>query len=145
MDAKDVPHGVVREQWYKSSVTGLWRRVYIYTPAGYDEGKDKYANIRAEMYFNLAYQIKHGLCVEGLNDSAELKRQLCAIGWLHNNQGRLLLTKKEDLRAVLKCSPDLADALALTCLTRYTGDDPVMNRAQLRDREQLARWANMMG
>lgn len=110
-----------------------------------DEGKDKYANIRAEMYFNLAYQIKHGLCVEGLNDSAELKRQLCAIGWLHNNQGRLLLTKKEDLRAVLKCSPDLADALALTCLTRYTGDDPVMNRAQLRDREQLARWANMMG
>ena len=42
IDAKDVPHGVVREQWYKSSVTGLWRRAYIYTPAGYDEGKDKY-------------------------------------------------------------------------------------------------------
>ena len=42
MDAKDVPHGVVREQWYKSSVTGLWRRAYIYTPAGYDNGKDKY-------------------------------------------------------------------------------------------------------
>ena len=42
MEAKDVPHGVVREQWYKSSVTGLWRRAYIYTPAGYDEGKDKY-------------------------------------------------------------------------------------------------------
>lgn len=42
MDAKDVPHGVVREQWYHSSVTGLWRRAYIYTPAGYDEGKDDY-------------------------------------------------------------------------------------------------------
>ena len=42
MDAKDVPHGVVREQWYKSSVTGLWRRAYIYTPAGYDEGKGEY-------------------------------------------------------------------------------------------------------
>ena len=42
MDAKDVPHGVVREQWYLSSVTGLWRRDYIYTPAGYDEGKGEY-------------------------------------------------------------------------------------------------------
>lgn len=42
MDAKDVPHGAVREQWYKSSVTGLWRRAYIYTPAGYDEGKGEY-------------------------------------------------------------------------------------------------------
>ena len=42
MDAKDVPHGVVREQWYKSSVTGMWRRAYIYTPAGYDQSSDKY-------------------------------------------------------------------------------------------------------
>ena len=42
IDAKDVPHGVVREQWYLSSVTGLWRRAYIYTPAGYDESKGEY-------------------------------------------------------------------------------------------------------
>lgn len=42
MEAKDVPHGVVREQWYKSSVTGLWRKAYIYTPAGYDQGKGEY-------------------------------------------------------------------------------------------------------
>lgn len=42
MDAKDVPHGAVREQWYLSSVTGLWRRAYVYTPAGYDQSKDHY-------------------------------------------------------------------------------------------------------
>lgn len=42
MDAKDVPHGVVREQWYFSTVTGLWRRAYVYTPAEYDQSKDKY-------------------------------------------------------------------------------------------------------
>ena len=41
-DAKDVPHGVVREQWYLSTVTGLWRRAYVYTPAEYDQSKDKY-------------------------------------------------------------------------------------------------------
>ncbi len=33
---KDVPHGVVREQWYFSTVTQQWRRCYIYTPPGYD-------------------------------------------------------------------------------------------------------------
>jgi enterochelin esterase-like enzyme len=33
---KDVPHGVVREQWYYSTVTQQWRRSFIYTPPGYD-------------------------------------------------------------------------------------------------------------
>ncbi len=34
--AKDVPHGEVRSRWYFSSVTGKWRRCYVYTPPGYD-------------------------------------------------------------------------------------------------------------
>ena len=33
---KDVPHGEVRMHWYKSSVTGQWRRSFVYTPPGYD-------------------------------------------------------------------------------------------------------------
>jgi enterochelin esterase family protein len=33
---KSVPNGVVREQWYFSTVTQKWRRAYIYTPPGYD-------------------------------------------------------------------------------------------------------------
>jgi enterochelin esterase-like enzyme len=32
----DVPHGEVRARWYHSKVTGTWRRVFIYTPPGYD-------------------------------------------------------------------------------------------------------------
>lgn len=91
-----------------------------------EECKQKYANVRAEMFFNLAWHIKHGLCVEGLDLTAKLKRQLCAIGWFKNPSGLLLLTKKEDLRIALKCSPDIADAAALTCLDRYTGDEPVI-------------------
>lgn len=35
--AKDVPHGEVRERWYHSSVTGNWRREFVYTPPGYDQ------------------------------------------------------------------------------------------------------------
>jgi enterochelin esterase-like enzyme len=33
---KDVPQGVVRIQWYYSTVTQQWRRCLIYTPPGYD-------------------------------------------------------------------------------------------------------------
>jgi len=37
---KDVPHGDVRERWYKSATTGNWRRVYVYCPPGYDTNRD---------------------------------------------------------------------------------------------------------
>jgi enterochelin esterase-like enzyme len=33
---KDVPHGLVRDVWYFSTVTQQWRRAMIYTPPGYD-------------------------------------------------------------------------------------------------------------
>jgi enterochelin esterase family protein len=33
---KDVPRGTVRQRWYRSTVTGQWRRAYIYTPPDYD-------------------------------------------------------------------------------------------------------------
>jgi len=33
---KDVPHGQVREIWYRSSVTGTWRRAFVYLPPEYD-------------------------------------------------------------------------------------------------------------
>ena len=97
------------------------------------------------MFFNLAWHIKHGLCIDDFPLTAEIKRQMCAITWLHNNQGRLLLTKKEELREVLKMSPDIADALALTCLDRYLGDDPQMNRNRSTNKERREQFASMMG
>jgi hypothetical protein len=33
---KDVPHGQVREVWYHSSITGTWRRAFVYLPPDYD-------------------------------------------------------------------------------------------------------------
>lgn len=35
-----VPHGDVRERWSYSRVTGSWRRMFVYTPPGYDEDTD---------------------------------------------------------------------------------------------------------
>jgi enterochelin esterase-like enzyme len=38
---KDVPHGEVRERWYFSKTTQQWRRVYVYTPPGYDANTER--------------------------------------------------------------------------------------------------------
>ncbi|HQG53771.1 MAG TPA: alpha/beta hydrolase-fold protein [Bacteroidales bacterium] len=37
-----VPHGTVSKVWYKSSVLEMDRRLYVYTPAGYETGKTRY-------------------------------------------------------------------------------------------------------
>jgi enterochelin esterase-like enzyme len=37
---KDVPHGEVRERWYFSKTTEQWRRIFVYTPPGYDTSRD---------------------------------------------------------------------------------------------------------
>jgi enterochelin esterase-like enzyme len=34
---KEVPHGLVRDEWYFSTVTQQWRRAMIYSPPGYDQ------------------------------------------------------------------------------------------------------------
>ena len=34
--AQDIPHGQVREVWYHSAVTGMFRHALVYTPPGYD-------------------------------------------------------------------------------------------------------------
>ena len=34
-DARDVPHGEVREHWYQSRTNSAWRRCFVYTPPDY--------------------------------------------------------------------------------------------------------------
>ena len=38
----DIPHGTVSKRWYDSPGLGMDRRITIYTPPGYETGKDKY-------------------------------------------------------------------------------------------------------
>jgi enterochelin esterase-like enzyme len=35
-----VPHGEVRERWYYSKTTQAWRRIFVYTPPGYDTDRE---------------------------------------------------------------------------------------------------------
>jgi len=37
---KDVPHGEIRERWYHSKTTQEWRRIFVYTPPGYDTDRE---------------------------------------------------------------------------------------------------------
>ena len=36
-EAKDVPHGEIREHLYFARTTGAWRRIFVYTPPDYDQ------------------------------------------------------------------------------------------------------------
>ncbi len=38
---KDVPHGATSSKYYYSNVTGSWRRLFVYTPPGYDKNTEK--------------------------------------------------------------------------------------------------------
>jgi enterochelin esterase family protein len=39
---QEVAHGTVHENWYQSKTLGVWRRIDVYTPAGYEAGKGTY-------------------------------------------------------------------------------------------------------
>lgn len=41
-DVKEVPHGVVSSVWYPSPTIGMSRRMLVYTPPGYENGKESY-------------------------------------------------------------------------------------------------------
>lgn len=116
-----------------------------FAQAAPEEFRKDYANMRAYMWFGLADGVRNGLYVDGFDLSPELKRQMCSTTWLRDNTGRLLLVKKEDLRAALKMSPDIGDAAALTYVNRSSADDPVIVRKQEVDKAKIRRYRAMMG
>lgn len=85
----------------------------------------RYANRRAEMWSSIAEWLSDPGGVD-LPDGEEWQKHLCAPGVKFDSLSRVLLEKKEDIKARLGFSPDLGDALALTFA------DPV--RVQARGR-----------
>ena len=41
-EVNDVPHGTVAQIWYESPSLNLTRRMYVYTPPNYEQGKSRY-------------------------------------------------------------------------------------------------------
>ena len=84
-------------------------------PFGGKAKNPAYANKRAEMYINLKKGIEeYGL--KGIND--ELYRELQATKYILNNNDKIQLIPKDEIKLNIGRSPDIADALALT----YTQD-----------------------
>jgi enterochelin esterase-like enzyme len=79
-EARNVPHGEVRQRLYESKVTGAWRRAYVYTPPDYD------ANLKTR--FPVLY-LQHGA---GEN----------ATGWTRQGRANLIL---DNLIAAGKAKP----------------------------------------
>lgn len=84
-------------------------------PFGGKANNQAYANRRAEMYINL----KKGIEEYGLKGiTEELHRELQATKYILNNNGKIQLIPKDEIKLNIGRSPDIADALALT----YTQD-----------------------
>jgi len=74
--------------------------------------QERFANLRAEMWFAVADWLKEGGALPNLS---ELVAELCAPTYSNDNaSNRLKLESKDDIRERLGMSPDIADALALT-------------------------------
>ena len=78
--------------------------------AGEAHDKSRYANKRAEMYFDAVEWIKRG---GALPNSPELLAELTQTTYTHKGD-RLLLEPKDQIKIKLGRSPDIADAFALT-------------------------------
>lgn len=72
---------------------------------------NRYANIRAEMYFKCKAWMESGGAIP---NNAGLKTELSTVEYKFNQQGRIILEPKDKLKERTGCSPDLADSLVLT-------------------------------
>ena len=72
---------------------------------------ERYANIRAEMYFNALEWLQQGGCIP--NDP-DLKQQLTVTEYKFTSAGKIILQPKEEIKELTGCSPDAADSACLT-------------------------------
>lgn len=74
-----------------------------------------YSNARAEMFFKLANAMKDGFVV----DDEEVLSQLRVFSFILSPTGRSQIIPKEEIKKMIGCSPDCADALALAYYMRH--------------------------
>ena len=109
IDAGGVGGGVVdilNDRGYKKIV----RPIMFGSKALLDE---RYHNRRAEMWDEMRKWLNDEQSVQ-IPDNEELCMQLCSVKKKYDNRGRLQLEDKDEVKKRIGCSPDLADALALT-------------------------------
>ena len=87
---KDVAHGEIRTVRYYSPVLNLWRRLYVYTPSGYNESQEKYPVL---YLLHGGGEDERGWATQGMTDLildnliAERKAQPMMVVMLDGNTG----------------------------------------------------------
>jgi len=79
--------------------------------AAQGKDKEKFANLRAEIYFGLSKKFEDEEI--SIPDDLEILAQLSSIKYRFNSKGQLQVESKEDMKKRGVKSPDKADALAL--------------------------------
>lgn len=103
-------------------------------PFGGKANNPAYANRRAEMYINLKKGIEeYGL--KGITD--ELYRELQATKYILNNNGKIQLIPKDEIRLAIGHSPDKSDALALTYIQEIIPCGLIESERELQNRYML--------
>lgn len=72
---------------------------------------NRYANIRAEIYFKLLEWLKDGGCIP---NEPRLKSELTVTEYKFTSAGKIILQPKEEIKELTGRSPDAADSMALT-------------------------------
>lgn len=82
-----------------------------------DEAKEKYFNLRAEIYFNLMLRFRPdnntGRSSISIPNDPELIKQLSELKYKYSSEKKYKIEAKDDMKKRLGASPDKADALAL--------------------------------
>ena len=94
-------------------LTDLKYNVIGVQPAGKPDS-DKYKNKRVELWIN-AHDRKLGIAHLSGEIKEQLTEELRAASWYENTGGKIEVTSKNDMKAKLGRSPDLADAYNLAC------------------------------
>jgi hypothetical protein len=76
---------------------------------------DKYANLKAELWFSLRQRLLDGEV--SLPDDKDLERELMC-SYKYNLTGKIVIQAKDDVKKALGRSPDLADSLVLAFAPR---------------------------
>lgn len=118
--------GVLRETRYNITVDAggvgggvvdrLKEKKYAVTEFDFSKSanSDRFQNRRAEVYAELADQVERDLIDIPFN--RELIEELLCMHWvIPRSEGRKQLVGKDQIKRKLRRSPDLADALAMTC------------------------------
>lgn len=73
-----------------------------------------FTNVRAEMWFNITAWLKSGPCILADDQKSKLSHELTAVQYHLNNKGQRQIQDKQEIKKLIKRSPDRADSLALT-------------------------------